>query len=48
MEAEGDARMIADHYIIHFDGKIKQMVGIAAALAITFAQLRVEQRGVLR
>jgi len=39
--------MIADHCIIHLNGKIKQMVGITAALAIPFTQLRIEQCSVL-
>ena len=40
--------MIADHRIVHFDRQIQQPVGIVAALPVSFAQLRIQECGVLR
>src|SRR5579863_10608078 len=40
--------MAANHRVVHFDGKIEQAVGIVAALAVAFANLRIDQGGVLR
>src|ERR1700686_2164066 len=48
VQTEHNSRMITDHRVIHLDREIKKLVGIVSALTVAFAQLRIEQGGVLR
>ena len=48
VQAERDARMAADHRVVHLDARVDEPVGIAAPLAVALAQRGIEQRRVLR
>ncbi len=48
VESEEDSGLAADHRIIHFDGEVEQSVRVIAALAVSLADLGVDQGGVLR
>src|SRR5207302_1213926 len=48
VQAENDSGMIANDRIVHFGRKFEKPVGIIASLAISLAQLRIQQSGVLR